>query len=208
MQYRRELSHEAEGVLDLKRVNGHGPISFQFDLYMMLRQLKPAIIVETGTRKGVATSMILEAIRRNECGHLYSCDPIHVNQEAAEKAIKKAIGYECNSDDWTFISGSSAEMFQAFASHDTFARAPVDVFIHDSDHRQKCMRMELEWAWEHVRPGGVIVCDDWEQRHHSTFQDFVETMRGEPFSEASEALGRTARWLLRFDSKPTASEAT
>jgi predicted O-methyltransferase YrrM len=192
----QEAIEELTPALDLERLNSKGPISFQLDLYRLIREHKPKVVVETGTRHGVATALIMEALRMNgggggtggdTGGSLFSCDPIYPSQQMAEKAIKKAIGYEIDSECWSFDGTTSEVMLAALSA----ALEPsVDLFVHDSDHREKCMRMELEWAWEHTRPGGIIVCDDWKQPKHTAFLDFAlnHGLRAHP-------LGRTAVWV-------------
>ena len=158
---------ELPGDLDLARLNRQGPICFQDELYGFVRTIKPEIIVETGTRKGVSTTFLLEACRMNELGHVYSCDPIYYGQEAAALAIKKALGYEPDPDAWTFTAGKSDKMLRDWTTVD------VDLFIHDSDHSAKNMAFELRWAIAYVRPGGYIIVDDWEQKKHTVFADWA-----------------------------------
>lgn len=37
-----------------------------------------------------------------------------------------------------------------------------DLFFHDSDHSKECQSFEYEFAWHHVRSGGIIATDDWD----------------------------------------------
>jgi len=36
----------------------------------------------------------------------------------------------------------------------------IDLFIHDSLHTERNLRFEMERAWQALRPGGVLLCDD------------------------------------------------
>ena len=38
--------------------------------------------------------------------------------------------------------------------------APIDFFMHDSEHSYECMAFEFREAWAALRQGGVLVADD------------------------------------------------
>ena len=44
-------------------------------LYWLIRELKPEIVVETGTHRGLTTLYMLAALYDNGKGHLHTCDP-------------------------------------------------------------------------------------------------------------------------------------
>lgn len=44
-------------------------------LYWMIKDLKPKVVVETGTHRGLTTLYMLAALEDNGEGHLYTCDP-------------------------------------------------------------------------------------------------------------------------------------
>ena len=36
----------------------------------------------------------------------------------------------------------------------------VNVFYHDSEHSYQNMTFEYEWAYDHLKPGGILASDD------------------------------------------------
>lgn len=170
---------------DIRRLNSVGPISFQGYLYALIRAEKPVVVVETGVRSGVSTCMILAAMERNGCGELHSCDPIYQGAEHAWMAIEAATGMRF--PEWHFHPGKSETALEGMPN-------PIDMFIHDSNHDEVTMAFELEWAWETVVPGGLIVCDDWStcvgHQKHDAFLEFVKVFDLEFFRAGSAAVVR------------------
>ena len=97
--------------------------------YALMRATKPRVVVETGVDRGLGTVVIAAALRRNTAegapGMLYATDIIatcgHLMSEDYRKFAK-------------ILIGDSVESLQKFDQ-------PVDIFLHDSDHRP-----EYEWA--------------------------------------------------------------
>ena len=44
-------------------------------LYWLIRELKPKVVVETGTHRGLTACYMAAAIKENGIGHLITCDP-------------------------------------------------------------------------------------------------------------------------------------
>jgi len=157
-------------LVDLKALNKHGPITFQDQLFELVDKEQPKVIVETGTRRGVSTILMLVAAPKG--AHIYSCDPMHNGQAQAAERIKRATGFVLPSSAWTFYPE---------VSHKALPKVPTDpawdLFVHDSDHSEAVVNFELRFAWERLRQGGYLVCDDWDtvkhaRRKHSAFVDF------------------------------------
>lgn len=49
-------------------------------LYALVRELKPEVIVETGTHRGMTTLYLADAVYHNGKGHIYTCDPFEWGQ--------------------------------------------------------------------------------------------------------------------------------
>lgn len=47
----------------------------------------------------------------------------------------------------------------------------LDVFLHDSEHTTQTMYEELALGWRHLRPGGLLICDNADMS--SAFHDLV-----------------------------------
>jgi predicted O-methyltransferase YrrM len=65
--------------------------------YLLLRELRPAAVVEIGTFHGWSTTWILRALRANDTGHLYSYDLV-------DHAVR-SVPEDLSADRWTFVHG-------------------------------------------------------------------------------------------------------
>lgn len=148
---------EVDAIPDKKKLNSFGPLLYQDYLYAICRIMRPSIVVETGTRYGVGSSMVLRALDQASHGALYSCDPLHSGQNASMAAMRDTHGFS-SFDRFTFLSGTSAEVLPRLVT----LKGPWDLFVHDSDHSASNMNWELEYALSNVRKSGMIVCDDWD----------------------------------------------
>ena len=76
--------------------------------WLVIRALRPKIVVETGVGRGVTAPVILQALARNRHGHLWSIDvaPL-LRRELADQTA--AIVPELYSKSWTFVRGSSSQ---------------------------------------------------------------------------------------------------
>ena len=97
--------------------------------YAMLRATKPRVVVETGIDRGLGTVVMAAALKRNTeegfPGLVYATDIVpdlgHLLAQPYKSYCRELIG-------------DSVESLKKF-------QQPVDVFLHDSDHRP-----EYEWA--------------------------------------------------------------
>jgi len=137
----------------------NGPLLYQGFLSAILMAMKPQVVVETGVRFGVCSLHVLHAMSVYGSGALWSCDPMHDSEVKLRKKLEELYGDEIDLlglERWTF-EGTTGNYF--------LPSLPIvgwDVFIHDSDHSEENMAWELDYAWRRVRPGGLIVCDDWQ----------------------------------------------
>ncbi len=141
-----------------------GPESFQWwndgdaglvrAIWCLTRHLKPQTVVETGVAHGVTSRVILEALKRNGSGHLWSIDLPPLERSWREQ-IGAAVSAD-HSDRWTYIKGSSRRHLPALLSD----LGQIDLFIHDSLHSERNVRFELDRTWPSLAPKGAIVVDD------------------------------------------------
>ena len=116
---------------------------------------QPDVVIETGVAHGVSSRVVLEALSRNERGHLWSIDlphPLH-KQLHAQTAV--AVTDVCRSR-WSYLEGSSRQRLPALVSE----VSTVDVFIHDSLHTARNTLFEMERAAAKMPGGGVMLVDD------------------------------------------------
>ena len=151
-------AHVAEAA-SLEPVHPH----FQRELYALVRQVKPDVVLETGVEKGLSAFYILAALDRNRRGPLYSVDPM------ADEKIRGPVTPIEGHPRWVHVQERS---FDALPQLRSEIPGP-DIFVHDSDHSYECQRFEYEFAWAWVRPGGYIITDDAEWGGHGAWRRFL-----------------------------------
>ena len=136
-------------------------------IWCLIRHLKPRSIVETGVGHGVTSRFILEALKSNGVGHLWSIDLPPLERELhAEIGIAVGRGHE---DRWTLIRGSSRRRLPPLLAK----LKGIGMFVHDSLHSERNVRFELDRIWPLLAPGGIVVVDDVDA--NSGFHTFIES---------------------------------
>jgi len=116
--------------------------------YALVRATKPRVVLETGVDRGLGTAVIAAALKRNTeegaAGLVYATDIVPTCGHLLAEPYKSY----CR-----ILLGDSVASLKAFGQ-------PVDIFIHDSDHRP-----EYEWAEfvaiEHrLHPGSLVMSDN------------------------------------------------
>ena len=151
------------------------PVQWQVDsptkffLDGFIRSASPSVVFETGVADGVSTRVILEALDENGHGLL---DSVDISEDAGELAKKsRAAGR------WrlrVLARGHRAGEFKAFLRDAN----PLDVFLHDSDHRYYWQLFEYREAWKVLRPGGWLLSDDIDASY--AFIDFCRSIGIQP----------------------------
>jgi hypothetical protein len=182
-----ELWKQVISELEAKGIRA-GPESFQWwndgdaglvrAIWCLIRHLRPKNVVETGVAHGVTSRFILEALKRNGDGHLWSID-LQPLERFWRKEVGIAVG-DGHSDRWTYIKGSSRRRLPRLINE----LGQIDLFIHDSLHSDRNVRFELDRIWPRLGLDGAVVVDDMDANW--AFQSFVETVPGQ-FSLICEA---------------------
>lgn len=166
-------------------------------LYALVRTLRPATVVETGTANGFSTSYLLAALKRNRSGRLLSIDlPFEAGEQGELKPIVgstsidlydaspvppgKQPGWAVPQDlreRWELRLGDARKLLPV-ALRET---REIQLFFHDSLHTREHMLFEFEAVWPHLASGGVLVADDIFQRKHDALPAFAKQV-GRPFS--------------------------
>jgi len=163
----------------------HRLFSSQWALvYVVLRTLKPALVVETGVAEGESTAYILQAIADNGKGFLHSIDlpnQIYLTDKG-ELHGEFNLGREepgclvqpLLRERWNLHLGKSCDILPQLLSR----LGPIGLFLHDSEHRYETMTFEYECAWPHIQHGGYLVSDDvtW----NTAFSDFAKRQGLQP----------------------------
>lgn len=124
-------------------------------LYLVVRSLKPAAVLETGTYRGTSTTFIASALKHNGSGVVVDIDREagrDIPQELREQVV--------------LIRGrASTAAFAEIAD-----RWPqFDLFFHDSRHTYGNVRTELQLFSPLVCTGGIIICHDAKMDHVKGF---------------------------------------
>ncbi len=154
-------------------------------LYILIRCIQPEVIIETGVASGRSSWAILQALKDNNKGKLYSIDfPQHFAGDAPEMFIEegghrefrgfvpegKMPGWLVPQDlqsRWELILGKSSEKLPELLAR----LGSIDIFYHDSDHSYTNMMFEFETAWPHISPEGFLLSDD--VKRNDAFVDFA-----------------------------------
>jgi predicted O-methyltransferase YrrM len=134
-------------------------------IWSIAMHLRPRVVVETGVARGVTTHVILEALRQQGLGHLWSVDRPPLDPQLHSQ-VGAAVPHELRSG-WTLLRGTSRRVLPALLRQ----VGSVDVFVHDSLHTERNVRFELASAWSSMDGAGAVVVDDVER--NGAFAEFV-----------------------------------
>lgn len=149
-------------------------------LYAICRFLKPNVVVETGVGLGASSSFILQALKDNKFGELYSIDnPRSIYSSDAGIRINESVYTSQDSllgclvpdhlrKHWTLVLGKSRDELHPLCKH----LGIVDLFFHDSEHTYQNMLEEYETVWPHIRKNGILTSHDIDW--NNAFDDFSE----------------------------------
>ena len=134
--------------------------------YALVRVLKPMVIVETGTEKGLGSVVLAEALLKNGRGQLFTID--------MEPTAGLLIGDRYKG----VMNQIFGDSLQALATFDR-----IDLFIHDSDHSAEHEAREFEIIETKLSKQGVVLSDNchatnelakWSMRLDKKFFYFAE----------------------------------
>jgi predicted O-methyltransferase YrrM len=141
--------------------------------YSLVRELRPKLMVETGTATGSMTSFILAALHENDYGNLISID---LRSNAGKLTMdlnleKEDIGYWIPAkykDRWNYKEGDAKVLLP-----EIFQKNEINFFIHDSLHTRTHMMFEYAVARALMKPKSIIASDDilW----NNIFDDFLKS---------------------------------
>lgn len=147
----------------------YAQIRAPFELYALVRLLRPERIVEVGVSSGVSSAHFLAALRRNHRGRLYSID-LPTRQQgpslrSGESIVALPPGRESGwsvpdglRDRWELRTGPSERLLPALVRE----LGSVDLFLHDDLHTPAHLTFELETIRPRLAPGAVVLADNTE----------------------------------------------
>jgi predicted O-methyltransferase YrrM len=113
--------------------------------YLLLRESRPAKVMELGTFHGWSTTWILSALRDNGTGHLYSYDKID--------NVVKNVPADLAAERWTFVQGDVKENLGDIPRD-------IDYLFVDADHGKKFGEWYLENLFPLMRSGIPVSVHD------------------------------------------------
>jgi len=184
---------DVAGVLALPGV-GRGRALF---LYVAVRLKRPHEVVETGCFSGRDTAVLLQALDRNDEGHLHTIDlPARAgtfSQFGANAGLPEGVSPGFLVPDvlrsrWTLILGDVRDELDPLLRK----LGRIDLFFHDSHHSYSHMTWEFATVWSKLAPEGLLVADDisW----NAAFWDFARGV-GRPIAihRESRNIGAVSR---------------
>ena len=138
-----------------------------FELYTLVRLLRPEHVVETGVSSGVSSAYLLLALRRNGSGALHSIDrPLrqrgprpHPGESPVALPPGRGSGWAVPDglkQGWDLRLGASQRLLPPLVR----SLPSVGLFLHDSLHTPTHLRFELETVRPKIVPGGVLLADN------------------------------------------------
>lgn len=117
--------------------------------YAIARATRPAHVVETGVDKGLGTCVFAAALLRNAGeGHPGRVTSLDINPAA---------GYLARAEPWSdVIELKVGDSVRSIGDLET----PVDLFLHDSDHRAGHEEREFEAIEGHLASGALLLTDN------------------------------------------------
>jgi len=132
---------------------------------------RPEVVIETGVAHGVTSRILLEALRQNDRGHLWSIDLPFPFDRRMHPDTGVAVNDACRPR-WTYLEGSSRQRLPELVAE----VGHVEMFIHDSLHTARNTLFELEQAASAMPVGGVMLADDISS--HEGFSAFARRHPG------------------------------
>lgn len=134
------------------------------ELYILVRGLKPEVVVETGVARGGSTATILAALDKNQKGELHSIDATKFRMpDENDGYTTEMLGTIMPLREhprWHFHEGFSQNLLPQLAQELARQKKSVGLFIHDSDHSAACVQFELFAISPSIAPGGFVASHD------------------------------------------------
>ncbi|MDM8529145.1 class I SAM-dependent methyltransferase [Anaerolineales bacterium HSG24] len=160
-----------------------GSVFFQsVTMYLLVRAMRPNVVIETGGAGGKSSTFILQALKDNQQGRLVTLD---LNPEATGRLNSEYSWWPQGQPSYFLVpdnlrnrldirlGDAKTNLPKLLEEIDSF-----DLFRHDSDHSYEHMLFEFRAAWPMLRDGGILVSDD--IRANTSFYEFCQEVDREP----------------------------
>jgi hypothetical protein len=132
---------------------------------------RPQVVIETGVAHGVTSRIVLEALRQNDLGHLWSIDLPFPFDHRLHGETGIVVTDACRPR-WSYLEGSSKQRLPRLVAEVGHA----EMFIHDSLHTAQNTLFEMERVTSAMPTGGVMLVDDIDS--HIGFTTFAKRHPG------------------------------
>lgn len=139
-------------------------------IYVLIRHLKPQVVLETGVYYGGNSAFALQALARNNSGKMVSIDyPDSEIRRLGANASRHSLVGDSELYDPTlrpgFMVPPSLHVHWELIEGDSLKVIPTleeifDFYIHDSDHSMNFLSQELAAGWEKLSNQALILIDD------------------------------------------------
>jgi hypothetical protein len=116
---------------------------------------RPEVVIETGVAHGVTSRIVLEALKENDLGHLWSIDLPFPFDHRLHGETGIAVPDVCRPR-WSYVEGSSRKRLPSLVAE----VGHVEMFIHDSLHTASNTLFEMEQVASAMPVGAVMLVDD------------------------------------------------
>jgi predicted O-methyltransferase YrrM len=123
--------------------------------YAIVRIVRPNLVLETGVHDGLSSALILRAMSRNDRGRLVSVDLPDFDLPISVDGPGWLIPSDLRSR-WRLCLEDSRRVLPALARE----YAPIDIFIHDSDHSVDVQDFEYRTVRSYLAAEGLLLGDD------------------------------------------------
>ena len=136
-------------------------------IYFLIRYYQPEKIIETGVAAGCSSETILQAIKKNNKGFLYSSDLPYFKIDKPEKFIGFVVSHELKNLWKLDIRGDRYAL-------DEFINicSKIDFFHYDSDKSFRGRDFVMRKISKHFNPNATVIMDDIND--NLFFKNFVE----------------------------------
>jgi predicted O-methyltransferase YrrM len=119
--------------------------------YALIRSTKPRVVIETGVDRGLGTMVMAAALERNAREGFRGL--VHATDIMPDCGHLLAEPYKSFCRIWF---GDSVDTLKKFSE-------PVDIFLHDSDHRPEYEMAEFLAIEPHLHRGSLVMSDNSQQ---------------------------------------------
>lgn len=140
-------------------------------LYQATRWMRPAKVLEVGTRAGISALTFALAMQKNDLGQLWTVDVLDVNngqlrappgEPLSPVTPEEMMRHAAVDHRVTFVLGKGSEFMKSCAMANRLDNATMkfDIIFLDGSHSAQDVYAELQLCFDVLAPNGIIILDD------------------------------------------------